>query len=240
MTAPVGLIEIEEAEAPEVSAAVLSEKAPARRCACGSVRLADQVRHGETQCRPFTLAPARTGAPYPAPETTSRDCWDGCEAPSAVEKLAEKARKAGWRVKAQRSRGCMPHATHGTPGAVKTLHALLFRNGYASAYAVHDGTGWSSIMLWSVERPWFPAASVTDLGQYLAAGGRIDDAWIDDIRRREADKVSSAKTREACNRGLHRGAVLSSGRWTCEHCGNSWGAQEAAWRKPKAKKAEAN
>lgn len=238
MTAPVGLIEIEEAEAPVVAAEVLVPR-PVRRCACGSVKLADQVRHGDEVCRPFTIAPAREADPYPKPEITSRDHWDGVDAPSPVAKLAEKARKAGWRVKAQRSRGCPPNSGTGAPMAVRTLYAVLFRNGYASAYAVHDGDKWSSIMLWSQERSWFAGASVTDLGQYLTVGGRVDDVWINGIRHREADKAARTKARAACNKGTHAGAVLSSGRWECATCGNSWGAREAAWRKPKVSKAEA-
>jgi len=239
MTAPVGLIEIEETDAPIVSAEALAAR-PVRRCKCGKVSLADQVQHGDQVCRPFTLAPARGADPYPAPEFTSRDDQgDGTDVPSPVVKLAEKARKAGWRVKAQRSRGCPPNSGTGAPMAVRTLHALRFTNGYASAYAVHDGAGWSSIMLWGRERAWFPGASVTDLGTYLAEGGRISDAWVAAIRNREADKAARGKARAACNRGLHAKAVLSSGRWSCENCGNSWGAGERAWRRPKVSKAEA-
>jgi len=129
---------------------------------------------------------------YPSPEITSREPWDGAGVPLAVAKRAESAVAARWDVRVQRSRGCAPNAANGRPGVVKTRFALVLGNGYASAYAVHDGSSWKSIMLWSAERPWFPLATVTDLGEYIAAGGKMNDEWFDAIRRREAEKKRSA------------------------------------------------
>lgn len=232
MTAPAGIQEIEEVDAPELNAAALVPR-ETRRCACGAVRMADQVRHGDTECVPFAFAAAVVD-PYPAPEVSSRDQAGGEAAPLAVTRQAQKAAKAGWRVKVQRSRGCLPHASLGTPGAVKTLHAVIVTKDGASAYAVHDGTKWSSVVTWGEGAPWFAGlASITDLAEYLAADGRMPKAWYAAIRKREAGKETKSKTRDACNVGRHERAALADGRWTCADCGNSWGARDAAWRKPK-------
>lgn len=236
MTAPVGIQEIEEVEAPEVHAEVLKPR-ETRRCRCRKVRPADQVRHGDDACVPFTLADRAPAAAYPAPEVTSRDEWDGEGTPTAVTRQAEKARKAGWRVRVQRSRGQLPNSATGHPGAVKTLYAVIVTKNGASAYAIHDGTKWNSVTTWGVGAPWFAgAASITDLGEYLAADGRMPPRWYAAIRHREAAKDGRSKARAACNAGRHEGASLAAGRWTCPACGNSWGAREAAWRAPKSTK----
>lgn len=239
MTAPVGLQEIEEVDAPEVDAAVLIPR-ETRRCACRAVRQADQVRHDESGCVPFTLAGPALADPYPAPEVTSRDEPSGAEpVPGAVTSWAEKAADAGWRVKVQRSVGCLPHAIHGTPGRVRTLHAVIVTKGGASAYAVHDGEKWASVVTWGTGAPWFAgAASITDFGQYIAADGQMPPRWYAAIRARESGKVDKGKARAECNRGMHKGATLAAGRWTCPLCENSWGAKEAAWRKPKSTKTD--
>lgn len=236
MTAPVGLQEIEEAEAPVIHAAAMIPR-PVRRCACGTVAVGDEVRHGDTECVPIVLSAPAGREDYPAPEISSRDEWDRQGAPLAVAKQVQKAVAAGWRVRVQRSRGQLPNAATGHPGMVKTLHAVIVTKDGASAYAVYDGTKWSSVVTWGAGAPWFAgAASITDLGEYLAGGGRMSKAWYAAIRNREAGKDANKKTRDACNRGVHQGATLAAGRWTCPLCENSWGAREAAWRKPKSTK----
>lgn len=238
MTAPVGIQEIEEVDAPEVDAAVLVPR-ETRRCACGAVRMGDAVRHGDEVCVPI-VHEAVAVETYPEPLITSRDVvplpawvWDA-ELPGGLLKQAEKASKAGWEVRVQRSRGCLPHATHGTPGAVKTLHALILRKGGASAYAIHDGTKWGSVVTWGVGAPWFAGmASITDLGEYLLAGGVMPKSWYAAIRAREAGKDARGKSREECNRGVHKGAKLTAGLWKCPLCENTWGAREPAWRRSK-------
>jgi hypothetical protein len=102
-----------------------------------------------------------------------------------------------------------------------------------SAYAVHDGAGWVSIMLWGAERPWFPYASVSDLAEYIAARGEMGDGWYSAIVARVQGKVRRTKERAACNRGTHANAVTEGGKVFCPDCENAWKAGEAAWRKPK-------
>lgn len=180
--------------------------------------------------------------PYPAPEVTSREEWDGGGCPSPVLKLAERAREASWDVRVQRSRGSAPHATTGRPGAVKWRYALvLSRDDNAwSAYAVHDGASWTSVMLWGSTRPWFPLASVTDLAAYVDAGGEMDEAWYAGIRERVAGADARRKLRAKCDRGEHAQAnVVVTGLLTCDACGNSWPFNGEPWRKTKKGTGEA-
>lgn len=237
VTAPVGIQEVEETDAPVVDAAVMVPR-ETRRCACGVVRMGDEVRHGDGECRPIVHEAVAVES-YPAPEVTSRDEWDRTGLPLAVALQLQKAVAAGWETKVQRSRGCLPHALHGTPGAVKTLHALIVRKGGAAAYAVHDGTKWSSVTTWGAGAPWFAGlASITDLGEYLLADGHMPPSWYRAIRNRESGKVAKGKTREECNRGLHKGATLLNGVWTCPLCENTWKSGAAAWRRAKTTEKE--
>lgn len=199
-----GLADVEERE----SAAVLVSAGETRRCACGRVKLGDQMMHREDACLPLVLAVVTSGMreAFPAPEVTSRDPWDGVTgAPSAVLKLAESARATSWIVGVQRSKGCAPHASHGAPGAVKWRYAVRLGRVGANAYAVYDAEAeaWKSVMLWGDARTWFACASVTDLGEYIRAGGMMDDSWYDAIRervrvaneRKKAAAVSRPKTK---------------------------------------------
>jgi hypothetical protein len=186
------------------------------------------------------LAPIAVVKAYPAPEVTSRQPWDGAGTPSAVLKQAERAVAASWDVRVQRSRGSVPHATTGRPGAVKTLYALVLGNGGHSAYAVHDGGTWVSVMLWGRTRTWFPHASITDLGVYVDACGVLGSEWYDAIRERESGKIARSKVRAACNRGAHPGMELVAGGMTlCATCGNAWPTNGQPWKMPKKGKQEA-
>lgn len=180
-----GLADVEERE----SAAVLVSAGETRRCACGRVKLGDLVVHREDACLPLILNVVADGIRpvFPAPLVTSRDPWDGVTgAPSSVLKLAERARASSWVVGVQRSRGCAPHASHGAPGAVKWRYAVRLGRVGANAYAVYDAEAeaWKSVMLWGDARTWFALASVTDLEEYIRAGGMMDDSWYDTIRER--------------------------------------------------------
>lgn len=170
-----------------------TEDAP--RCLCGSVRLGDEIAHREDGCRPFVAQRGSQGAQeaYPAPVVTSRESWDGTGCPAVVLAHAERARAASWGVRVQRSRGRAPHAAHGAPGALKWLYALVLGNGKWSAYAVHDGGKWTSVMLWGCARPWFPYASIADLAEYVSARGEMDDAWYAAIIERESGKIERAR-----------------------------------------------
>jgi hypothetical protein len=201
-----------------------------RRCLCGRVRLGDAVVHREGGCTPIVTQRA-VQAGYPAPPVTSRDPWDGTGAPSTVMKQAENARAASWDVRVQRSRGHAPHAAHGAPGALKWRYAIVLRKGHASAYAIHDGTGWVSVMLWSARRPWFPYASITDLAEYVARGGDVDDRWFETIRDRVTGSAGRAKARAACNTGRHSAVSIADGVAHCSTCGNEWLADGEPWRR---------
>lgn len=233
--------------------------APGRRPRCGNCirrdsSVAEEPLPLKTRLAPlgqgYPPAPALADEAFPAPEVTSRDCWDGCDAPAVVEKLAQRARAAGWRVKAQRSRGCFPNAATGRPSAPRDLYALRFRKGGAAAYAVRDGDAWSSVMLWSNERTWFPLASVTDLGEYLAAGGEVSDEWFDEIRYRDVRAAQRKRERSNCDKGLHLTKHLSKlpftgpwredpSGWWCALCKHGWRTAGEPWKKPKRGKTEA-
>lgn len=191
-------------------------------------------------------APSVEREPYPAPEFTSRDPVPaGVVAPDVVAKLAQRAAAASWSVQVGASRGRMPHASHGRPGALKTLWAVRLRSasGEWGAYAVHDGAGWSSVMLWGRPLFWFPLASVTDLYAYVDSQGEIarDPSWCESIRSRVAGAAARTKARAACNRGTHPLASEGEvrGVMVCPTCGNSWRMGGEPWRQVKAGKTEA-
>lgn len=223
-----GLAEIEEAES-AVPVLAGAGEGP-RRCLCGRVRLGDAIVHREDGCTPIVTQRA-TEAGYPAPRVTSRDPWDGAGMPSAVAKQAESARAASWSVRVQRSRGNAPHASHGAPGALKWRYAIVLRKDDAAAYAVHDGSGWVSVMLWSTARPWFPYASITDLGEYVEAGGKMDDRWFSAIRERVSGQTARAKARAACNVGKHSEVSIDGDVAHCAVCGNEWRTDGEPWRR---------
>lgn len=228
--------------------------APGRRPRCGTCLRADaDAGTGIAPPRVAGLAPLGQGHPpaaasgrgaYPAPEVTSRDDWNGEGAPSAFLKNAQKVRAAGWRVKVQRSRGCPPNGGTGAPGVVRDLFALITQSpdGRACAYAIHDGKQWASIMLWGAELPWFPSASVSDLLEYVADGGRKPKGWYSAIRKRIADQEARGEELKQCNKGSHAMKFRSQvgDTMSCSRCGNSWPAKGEPWKRPKAKKDSAN
>lgn len=102
---------------------------------------------------------------YPAPVVTSRDAWpDGVSVPSPVAKLEGEALGWGWQVRCQYSRGCMPHATTGRPGAVKDAFALRFGG---RACAVYRGGVWESVWIWGPDLPPNRLRGVTELREWL-------------------------------------------------------------------------
>lgn len=225
--------------------------AAGQRAQCSVCALADADGAREPECVEGLPALGQGFPPsapverqaFPTPEVTSRDEWDGTGCPSPVLKLAEKARAASWVVRVQRSRGCAPHATTGRPGAVKWRYALVLgrEDGRWSAYAVHVEGSWPSVMLWGATRPWFPHASVTDLAEYIAAGGEMSDEWYAGIRARVAGSVARTKARAACDRGQHADPEFTglSQMITCSICGNSWHMNDEPWRKTKKGSGEA-
>jgi len=226
--------------------------APGQHPRCGACLRSDADAGSGVAPAPVTgLIPLGQGHPprplsgraaYPAPEMTSRDEWDGAGAPAAFTATAEKIGASGWRVAVQRSRGCPPHGATGAPMAPRDLFALRATNGRASAYGVRDAKGWTSIMVWSSTTPWFPSASVSDLLEFVAAGGDVPPGWFDAIRTRIADQEARAEELKACNGGRHamRFRSQAGDTMTCSRCGNGWLAKGDPWKKPKAKKDSAN
>lgn len=228
------------------------------RCACGTRALFDPASVSQVRCggclalaaekavapdpvpglpplgQGYPPAPPAQREPYPAPEISSRDEWDGEGAPRAVETLAAKARKLGWRVKVQRSRGCLSNAATGRPGNVKNLWGAIFTKNGASAYAVRDDEKWIGVMLWGVTLPWFPGASVTQLIEYLQADGQMPAGWYDAIRGAASSSAARTKARAACNRGVHMTThVTEVGEVGCSACGHAWPIDGEPWRAPK-------
>lgn len=260
--------EIEERESAVDVGALLADVVAVRRCACGRPALGDELAHREDGCRPMVglrrVALSSAKLPidastsgrvdarseyvervaFPAPEVTSRDPWDGVTGcPGVVLQRAESARKASWAVRVQRSRGCAPHASHGAAGAVKWRYAVRFARAGRGAYAVHDGTAWKSVMLWGRDRTMFALASVTDLGEYIAAGGEMSDAWYDAILSRIAEAERRESERKDCDRGVHSLPRLEAfgpvyGEW-CERCNKTWPLKGEPWKKTRRGTGEA-
>lgn len=196
-----GLAEIEERE----GGPILGGEGGSRRCACGAPKMGDEVIHRADVCRVMQGPPVIERAPFPAALVSSRVYSEESACPSPAQGLAARARAAGWLVKVQGSVGHTPHATTGRPSAAaKALWGVVMRSadGLAGAYAVYEqgAASWKSVMLWG-RVPHFPYASVTELGEYLAAGGRMEPSWYAGIRRRvgtaEARRKAAAKARPA-------------------------------------------
>lgn len=138
--------------------------------------------------------------PYPAPEVTSRE-WQNADAPpwpSPVLKLQARAEAAGWVTQPQYSRGHMPHATLGTPGAVKDWFCVRMRSGDSSraAYAIHDGKAWADICVWGHGISPYTECGMTELAEWIA--GVADPlAWVAAVRARRAEQAAAAKVTAA-------------------------------------------
>lgn len=94
-------------------------------------------------------APAQTERePYPAPALTSDMPTD--RTPSQpVATLLRLASSHGWEGVITHATGHMPHATHGTPTAVKDSEAIRLARSAQRAVAVRRGGVWESLWTWS-------------------------------------------------------------------------------------------
>lgn len=116
---------------------------------------------------------------HPAPSVSSRERMAGTY-PSAVLKVAERAREAGWEVRQQYARGCPVHGSTGRPLAEADSFALVFYGHPmtdAGAYAVYRGDSWKSINIAGMA-----LGSVTDLAYWLSVGGAAEALWFQHIR----------------------------------------------------------
>jgi hypothetical protein len=121
-------------------------------------------------CKPVAekKAPGVLG-PHPAPAVSSREGVQGTQYPSAVLKLAERAREAGWEVRQQYAKGRGVHGSTGRPLAEKESFALVFHSHpmtAAGAYAVYRGGAWAS-----VNAAGRMLGGVTELEQWLMGAG---------------------------------------------------------------------
>lgn len=155
--------------------------------------------------------PVLTAEPFPAPVHSSRtseavDAWTR-GAPASVLKLAEFAREHSWEVRTQYSRGCMPHATTGRPGALKDLIGLRFgahpmteRQAYA-VYSRNASGGtwtWSSVMIWGPDLPPYGGCGTAELKDYLThvtMPVTEIDQWVKRIRSMRAEQAAAVKAR---------------------------------------------
>lgn len=138
---------------------------------------------------------------YPAPEHTSRDPWpEGFTTPGPVLQLRKLAETEGWSVRLQYSRGRMPHAGTGRPGAlVHTVALQAFhpetRSRLVALYVVPvenpAGKKWDGVLISSPKIPPYAGCSITDGKAFLQARGRVLPSWLDAIRARNAAKVKS-------------------------------------------------
>lgn len=126
--------------------------------------------------------------PRPAPEATSRDPWpDGVATPSAVLKLAQDAREAGWEVLTAYScgYGVMYRGSWQREERIGIrfgLHPLTDRRAYAvyrrTAGEKPGAWAWDQVYLWGPDLPPFGLCSVTDLRDFLNRAGQVDDRWL--------------------------------------------------------------
>lgn len=141
---------------------------------------------------------------FPAPLVTSREPWpDDVPVPSSVKELCADGVVEGWLFRRTYSRGFMPHATTGRPGAEKHLIAVRFgghRQTARQAYAVYERPvrgktwAWASVWGWGPALPPVGLRNVTTLRTFLGTW-QYDDAamlaWVDWMRLKGRD-VSEA------------------------------------------------
>jgi hypothetical protein len=141
----------------------------------------------------------------PAPEVSSRDPWpQTIEIPSAVVKLEQDARKAGWQVDLAYSRGFGTYRSkawqreemisvrcHGHPDSLRRAFAVYRR----TSGKVAGAWSWQQIYLWGPDLPWFGLCNVTELRDFLDQGGRVPKTWLADVRRRVREAELKAAER---------------------------------------------
>ncbi len=174
--------------------------------------LAGAYTPGRFIARPVPAEPLAGLDPHPAPEVSSRDEEPGGALyPSAVLKMAQRAREAGWDVVQQYARGAFPHATTGRPTAVRDSYALRMRHLSTGALAVmvYRDKGWSSVWLRSRHHAtWFGLAGATDASAWLLAGGEVEERWYVEIRARvEAYAIAKNLKAKASARGRSAGGA---------------------------------
>lgn len=146
---------------------------------------------------------------HPKPAVSSRDGVEGVY-PSAVLKLAERAREASWEVRQQYARGCGVHGSTGRALLEAESFALIFYGHpmtNSGAYAVYRGGSWRSVNIAGMA-----IGGVSDLLHWLETGGRVNGEahWFQHLRALEEDavrRVEGIKRRNAEIKKLYAAGV---------------------------------
>lgn len=154
---------------------------------------------------------SKAGEPedHPQPQWTSRHPWPSDVAvPSAVQKLAEKAREWGWDVRLGYARGYGVKKYRGEWQLEENIsvnfgrHPLTQREAVA-VYRTIAGRGswsWVSVWVWGPDLPAFGAAGMTELQEWLEVGGQVSTSWYGSISARRAAAEVQRKEREKAKR----------------------------------------
>jgi len=165
----------------------------------------------------------RQASTYPAPVRTSRDPGP-VDLPSAVQKLAQSASKAGWQVIAQRSTGNVPHGSTGRPTGLKELVALRFGGNLHTArqaYVVYESpagrSAWKprSIMIWGPDLTPYAHCSIENLRTFLAEKYMLTEPylmdWVFDLERARLRSEAVQKRRMTVRRQIVK--IADEGRF---------------------------
>lgn len=184
------------------------------------------------------VPPVAVVVPHPAPVGTSRDEMPtGIVVPGPVLKLAQRARESGWQVLVQYADGHGIHGITGRPTARRQSFAVRMQCGSRRAVAVYkmgSTAVWDGIWIFGDRAP-FGHAGVTELEQYLAAGGDVLPSWFAEIVQRRDTAEERKKLKAACDRGQHASSVVN-GENFCSNCEQTWGFKKVAPRKEKKSK----
>jgi hypothetical protein len=199
--------------APRGALAAAGQELRARCAACigTSVAVSAELRGQYTPAFGWSARPAAVPvglSEHPAPSVSSRD-GVGTQYPSAVLKVAERARGAGWKVRPQYARGCGVHGSTGRPLAEADRYALVFHSHPmtdAGAYAVHSGGSWKSVNIAGRA-----LGTITDLEYWLSVCGEVDLLWFEHVRAAVDDAAWDTEWLKAHVKGLHAEGESAAG-----------------------------
>lgn len=148
---------------------------------------------------------------FPEPEHTVGNPWpDGFDVPGPARTLLARAKSLGWTGDVRYSRGCLPHASTGQPGALAHFVGVRLRHSDgARAYAVMKRAvagstwAWGSIGVSAVGYWPIVGLQMHELDDFLNRDGKIDQAWID--RHAWNVQVRIAKAKKKAEEGKKAG-----------------------------------
>lgn len=150
-------------------------------------------------------AAAPTYEPLPAPEHTSRDPWPtGFTVPRGARDLGRIAEQCGWAITITYARGPRLDRRAQLSGIFHSVCVRGVRPGrqFIASYVcpVEGAQKWSGdgVLLTRGEEGIFPRASVTDLKEWIIAGGTMPAEWYTSINERiEGQKVKAKEAARA-------------------------------------------